>query len=155
LRCDFSQGVAKNNKAMRKDKIEVSRAAYCPAEFAAACGRHPTWTYRLLYSGKIHAITELGRILIPASELDRVLTLAQAYDPKAKPKPEPKLEMSAANRGNHDKTRTNAAAIRARFGVFTATTRRRTKSMVLQGRAVFDEAANVIETHEHVGDLKD
>jgi hypothetical protein len=63
----------------------IPRAAYSPAEFAAACGRHPTWTYRLLYSGKVHAITELGRILIPATELERVLSLAQPYDPKPKP----------------------------------------------------------------------
>jgi len=64
----------------------IPRAAYSPAEFAAACGRHPTWTYRLLYSGKINAITELGRILIPATELERVLSLAQPYNPKPKAK---------------------------------------------------------------------
>jgi hypothetical protein len=62
----------------------IPRAAYSPAEFAAACGRHPTWTYRLLYSGKVNAITQLGRILIPASELQRVLGLAQPYNPKPK-----------------------------------------------------------------------
>jgi hypothetical protein len=70
----------------------INRAAYSPAEFAAACGRHPTWAYRLLYANKIRAITELGRILIPASELQRVLSLAQPYDPRPKPKPEPKPE---------------------------------------------------------------
>jgi hypothetical protein len=37
-----------------------------------------------MYSGKLHAITELGRILIPASELERILRLAQPYDPKPK-----------------------------------------------------------------------
>jgi Helix-turn-helix domain len=62
------------------------RAAYSPAEFAATCGRHPSWAYRLLYGGKIRAITELGRILIPASELERVLSLAQPYDPQPKSK---------------------------------------------------------------------
>jgi hypothetical protein len=77
---------------MRKEKTEFNRAAYSPAEFAAACGRHPTWTYRLLYSGKLHAITELGRILIPAAELERVLKLAAPYNPKTKPRPDPKLE---------------------------------------------------------------
>jgi hypothetical protein len=77
---------------VRRDQNQrVNRAAYSPAEFAATCGRHPTWTYRLLYSGKIHAITGLGRILIPASELDRVLNLAQPYDPKPKPKPDSKV----------------------------------------------------------------
>jgi hypothetical protein len=73
-----------------QDTDSIPRAAYSPAEFAAACGRHATWTYRLLYSRKIHAITELGRLLIPASELQRVLNLAQPYDPKPKPKRETK-----------------------------------------------------------------
>jgi hypothetical protein len=72
---------------MRQDQEQASnRAAYSPAEFAASCGKHPTWSYRLLYSGKIRAITQLGRILIPASELERVLNLAEPYNPKPKPK---------------------------------------------------------------------
>jgi hypothetical protein len=75
---------------MGQDQNQITnRAAYSPAEFAASCGRHPSWAYRLLYSGKIRAVTELGRILIPASELERVLSLAQPYDPKPKPKAEP------------------------------------------------------------------
>jgi hypothetical protein len=52
-----------------------------------------------LYSGKIHAITELGRILIPAAELERVLSLAQPYDPKPKLKPEPKPEAEQEKAG--------------------------------------------------------
>jgi hypothetical protein len=67
----------------------TKRAAYSPAEFAASCGRHPSWAYRLLYGGKIRALTDLGRILIPASELERVLSSAGPYDPKPrKHKPE-------------------------------------------------------------------
>ena len=63
------------------------RLALSPTEFAAACGRHPSWCYRLLYSGKIQAITQLGRLLIPAKELERVLSAAERYDPKPrKPK---------------------------------------------------------------------
>jgi hypothetical protein len=78
---------------MRQDRNEITnRAAYSPAEVAATCGRHPSWAYRLLYSGKLHAITELGRILIPASELQRVLSLAQPYDPKPKAQPKPDSE---------------------------------------------------------------
>jgi hypothetical protein len=85
---------------MRADETQsTSRAAVSPREFAASFGKHASWAYRLLYSGKIHAITELGRILIPASELDRVLTLAQPYDPKAKPKPELKLETEQGEPG--------------------------------------------------------
>lgn len=59
-----------------------SRAAFSPREFAAACGRHPSWAYRLLYAQKIQAVTDLGRILIPASELDRVLRAAEPYNPR-------------------------------------------------------------------------
>jgi len=70
---------------MRQDQDQTAnRAAYSPAEFAATCGRHASWAYRLLYGGKIQAVTQLGRILIPASELERVLSLAQPYNPEAK-----------------------------------------------------------------------
>jgi len=62
----------------------TDRAAYSPAEFAAAFGKSPTWAYRLLYSGKIKAITNLGRLLIPASEMHRLLETTTRYDPKPK-----------------------------------------------------------------------
>jgi len=72
---------------MRQDQTQSThRAVLSPREFAASCGRHASWAYRLLYSGKIRALTDLGRILIPASELERVLSLAQPYNPKPKPK---------------------------------------------------------------------
>jgi hypothetical protein len=77
---------------MQDQDQTTNRAAYSPAEFAATCGRHPSWAYRLLYGGKIRAVTQLGRILIPATELQRVLSLAQRYDPKPKPDTEPKRE---------------------------------------------------------------
>jgi hypothetical protein len=74
---------------MRQNQTQLtSRAALSPREFAASFGKHPTWAYRLLYANKIRAITELGRLLIPVAELERVLSLAQPYDPKAKPKRE-------------------------------------------------------------------
>jgi len=59
----------------------VVRRAFSPREFAIQCGRHQSWAYRLLYSGKIRAVTDLGRVLIPASELDRVLDSAKRYNP--------------------------------------------------------------------------
>ena len=62
------------------------RAAYSPREFAAKCGKHPTWAYRLLYDGKIQAVTQLGRILIPATELSRVLAAAEPYNSQGKSK---------------------------------------------------------------------
>ena len=68
--------------AVNPGNRSIKRAAYSPTEFAASCGRHPSWAYRLLYGGKIKALTDLGRILIPASELERVLSGAAPYDPK-------------------------------------------------------------------------
>jgi hypothetical protein len=84
---------------MRKEKCELTRVAYSPAEFAESCGRHPSWAYRLLYSGKVHAITEFGRLLIPASELQRVLSLAKTYDPTTKRKPELRPEADREQAG--------------------------------------------------------
>ena len=77
---------------MTQEQQITNRAAYSPAEFAATCGRHPSWAYRLLYANKVRAVTELGRILIPASELERVLSLAEPYDPKPKPQPQSQSE---------------------------------------------------------------
>jgi helix-turn-helix protein len=71
---------------------ETVRAALSPREFAASFGKHASWAYRLLYSGKINAITELGRILIPASELERVLSLAEPYNPQPKREPQNRNE---------------------------------------------------------------
>jgi hypothetical protein len=73
---------------MRTTTQPAIRVALSPREFAASFGKHASWAYRLLYSGKIHAITELGRLLIPATELERVLTNAKPYNPKAKPRNE-------------------------------------------------------------------
>jgi hypothetical protein len=39
-----------------------------------------------LYANKLKAVTGLGRILIPATELERVLSEADSYDPKPKAK---------------------------------------------------------------------
>jgi hypothetical protein len=68
---------------MRNYEIPLTaRAALSPREFAAACGRHASWAYRLLYAGKIKALTGVGRILIPASELHRLLQTADQYNPR-------------------------------------------------------------------------
>jgi hypothetical protein len=69
-----------------KQAPQYGRTACSPAEFAASFGRHPSWAYRLLHDNKLKAITELGHILIPASELERVLSQAGPYNPEPKPK---------------------------------------------------------------------
>lgn len=51
----------------------MEKVTYTPAEFAEVFGRERTWAYRQLYAGKVQAITELGRTLIPKSEVDRLL----------------------------------------------------------------------------------
>src|SRR5262245_15198472 len=58
------------------------RAAFSPAEFAALCGRSPTWAYRQIYAGRIKPIAGCGRMLIPRSELERVLSSAAPYNPQ-------------------------------------------------------------------------
>ena len=73
---------------------ENKRVAFSPGEFAALFGKSQTWGYRQIYAGKVKTITEYGRILIPAAEVERVLGTAGVYDglkPKVA-KPGKKLE---------------------------------------------------------------
>ncbi len=59
----------------RKPKIELplaERQAYTPKEFASLYGRAQTWGYRMLYAGRVKAIKDLGRLLIPRSEVERL-----------------------------------------------------------------------------------
>ncbi|RYD60708.1 MAG: DNA-binding protein [Verrucomicrobiaceae bacterium] len=62
------------------------KKAYTPAEFAALFGREKTWTYRLLYAGKIKGIKDYGRMMIPASEADRIEGAAAPYQGKGNKK---------------------------------------------------------------------
>ena len=59
---------------------ENKRVAFSPGEFAALFGKSQTWGYRQIYAGKVKTITEYGRILIPAAEVERVLGTAGVYD---------------------------------------------------------------------------
>ena len=67
-------------------KSPFERVAFSPGEFAALFGKSQTWGYRQIYGGKVKAITQHGRILIPAAEVDAILKTAGVYDgikPKA------------------------------------------------------------------------
>ncbi len=64
---------------------KLDRVAYSPAEFAALFGKEQTWGYRQIYAGKVKTITEHGRILIPAAEVDGILAKAGVYDGLKKP----------------------------------------------------------------------
>ena len=65
---------------------QTQRVAYSPGEFAELFGKSQTWGYRQIYGGKVKAITEYGRILIPAKEVERMLEKAGIYNGKEKPK---------------------------------------------------------------------
>lgn len=64
------------------DMGSSARVAYSPGEFAELFGKSQTWGYRQIYAGKVNAITEHGRILIPASEVERILQSAGIYNGK-------------------------------------------------------------------------
>lgn len=69
-----------------KDNTSAKRVAYSPAEFAELFGKSQTWGYRQIYSGKVNAITQHGRILIPAREVEKILESAGIYNGLEKPK---------------------------------------------------------------------
>lgn len=71
---------------MKKDTQALKRVAFSPGEFAEMFGKSQTWGYRQIYAGKVTTITEHGRILIPAHEVERILESAGIYDGKPKPK---------------------------------------------------------------------
>ena len=62
----------------------AQRVTFSPGEFAALFGKSQTWGYRQLYAGKVKSITEYGRILIPASEVERILAEAGIYNGEKK-----------------------------------------------------------------------
>lgn len=52
---------------------------YTPAEFARLFGKSQSWAYRQLYAGRVEGITDYGRVLIPAREVDKILKTAGRY----------------------------------------------------------------------------
>ena len=58
------------------------RVVLTPTEFASIFGRHYTWAYRQIYAGKVKVISKLGRIMIPRSEVDRLLQDKETYTGK-------------------------------------------------------------------------
>jgi hypothetical protein len=64
----------------RETKFEINRAAFSPAEFAGLFGRHLSWAYRRIYAGDIRVISPSGSMLIPATEVQRLLDAAHVYE---------------------------------------------------------------------------
>jgi hypothetical protein len=80
----------------KSESVNTERVAFSPREFGAKLGRSPSTVYRLLYSQKLRCITEFGRILIPASELDRILGTAEPYNPELSHSENSKEQLAAA-----------------------------------------------------------
>ena len=82
-------GMETSTKTIQSPPAE-NRVAYSPSEFAALFGKHPTWGYRQLYRGTVKAITQYGRIMIPRTEVDRLLSTAKEYAGQNRPNPSTK-----------------------------------------------------------------
>lgn len=97
----------------------LKRVAFSPGEFAALFGKEQTWGYRQIYAEKVKAISEHGRILIPASEVDRILDKAGTYDGlKAKVKvPKRSSKLDAWRRFLSARRKTKEAPSKAPSGV--------------------------------------
>lgn len=91
----------------------MEKLTYTPPEFAAVFGKERTWAYRQLYKGKVQAITELGRTLIPKSEVDRLLKEAGRYL-GAKEKVAKSQSKASEKRTDSEGAKTWAAAIKQR-----------------------------------------
>jgi hypothetical protein len=80
----LSEGAARPSRFRAETVRPVpmsERAAFSPAEFAALCGRSPSWAYRQIYAGRIMPISDCGRLLIPRSEVDAFLARKAEYNP--------------------------------------------------------------------------
>ena len=59
--------------------IDEKRATLSVAEFAKCFGRHKSWAYRQIYSGKIEVIDSYGAIMIPVGEIEKITGSAHRY----------------------------------------------------------------------------
>jgi hypothetical protein len=56
------------------------RATLSPEEFAAQFGKQKIWAYRQIYAGRVKAITGFGNMMIPRTEVDRILNCSTAFE---------------------------------------------------------------------------
>jgi len=56
-----------------KSCVAVTRAAYTIEQFSAIFGHARAWGYRMVRLKRVRAIRGFGSMLIPASEVDRIL----------------------------------------------------------------------------------
>lgn len=76
----------------------MDKKAYTPAEFAELFGREKSWAYRLIKSSKLKVLPDLGRLLIPASELKRLETVHSRYIGGPENTPETKTTASGGSK---------------------------------------------------------
>ena len=79
-----SQRAQTQSRAAREPVNLSERLAFSPKEFAAALGKSPTYAYRQIYAGRLKAISDAGRLLIPRVEVDAFLARAADYNPESK-----------------------------------------------------------------------
>jgi len=76
---------AQTQSRAAREPIDLDqRFSFSPKEFGQANGRSATWAYRQIYAGRIKAISDCGRLIIPRSEVDRFLARAAEYNPQPK-----------------------------------------------------------------------
>lgn len=59
--------------------IMSEKLTYSPAEFAALFEKERTWGYRQIHAGRVNVIHEFGNMMIPASEVTRIMETAGRY----------------------------------------------------------------------------
>lgn len=58
------------------------RVAYTLGEFAAMMGKERTWAYRQVQAGRLKVITGYGTMMVPATEIQRLLGEATTQEPQ-------------------------------------------------------------------------
>jgi hypothetical protein len=74
--------ISKQERMETSPNMTSEKVVLTPTELASLFGRHYTWAYRQIYAGKIKVISNLGRIMIPRSEVDRLLQQTEIYSGK-------------------------------------------------------------------------
>ena len=67
-------------RSQKKNALPLTeRAAITPREFAQLFGHQTVWGYRQIYAHRVAVLTQFGRMMIPRSEVQRLLGTASAY----------------------------------------------------------------------------
>lgn len=71
----------KNPVAKPQIKIPINeRMAYTLPEFAALFSHERSWAYRQVYCGRVRTISDMGQLLIPREEVERLMNHASIYE---------------------------------------------------------------------------